>query len=115
MEGPLHLLSPPLATAALALPPHRSALRCPSRCLPAGVWGIFSLTGEEHPEGKNPYNTLVMVSDKGTTDLVYRKVSGGECSACGALPRMACLLCTALACACACACVQGHCRAIAAG
>jgi predicted amidohydrolase len=40
------------------------------------VWGIFSLTGEEHPEGKNPYNTLVMVSDKGTTDLVYRKVRG---------------------------------------
>lgn len=29
------------------------------------MYGIFSLTGEEHPEpGKNPYNTLIMITDK---------------------------------------------------
>lgn len=35
------------------------------------VWGIFSLTGTRHPEaGKNPLNTLVMISDTGSVDLV---------------------------------------------
>jgi amidase len=43
-------------------------------CIKHQVYGIFSLTGEEHPEGKNPYNTLIMITDKGDTNLVYRKV-----------------------------------------
>lgn len=38
------------------------------------VWGIFSLTGTEHPEGKNPLNTLIMISDKGSLELVYHKI-----------------------------------------
>lgn len=38
------------------------------------VYGIFSLTGEEHPEGKNPYNTLIMMNDQGEVVLTYRKI-----------------------------------------
>lgn len=41
--------------------------------LRTGVYGIFSLTGEAHPEGKNPYNTLIMITDQGEINLVYRK------------------------------------------
>lgn len=40
----------------------------------AQVWGIFSLTGTKHPEGKNPLNTLVMISDRGSLELVYHKI-----------------------------------------
>ena len=40
-----------------------------------GVWGIFSLTGEAHPvPGTNPYNTLIMISDKGEIAMTYRKM-----------------------------------------
>lgn len=38
------------------------------------VWGIFSLTGEAHPEGLNPFNTLIMINDKGEKALTYRKI-----------------------------------------
>ncbi len=38
------------------------------------MYGIFSITGEAHPEGKNPYNTLIMITDQGEINLVYRKV-----------------------------------------
>jgi hypothetical protein len=39
----------------------------------AGVYGVFSLTGEEHPEaGKNPYNTLIMITDQVGTILPVR-------------------------------------------
>lgn len=38
------------------------------------VWGIFSLTGTKHPEGKNPLDTLTMISDKGSLELVYHKI-----------------------------------------
>jgi hypothetical protein len=34
------------------------------------VYGIFSLTGEAHPQGLNPYNTLIMVTDQGEVNLV---------------------------------------------
>mmetsp|Transcript_3853 Transcript_3853/g.11147 ORF Transcript_3853/g.11147 Transcript_3853/m.11147 type:complete len:378 (+) Transcript_3853:200-1333(+) len=44
-------------------------------CIDNKVWGIFSLTGTEHPEaGKNPLNTMVMISDTGSVDLVYHKI-----------------------------------------
>ncbi|GAB4816746.1 hypothetical protein N2152v2_003792 [Parachlorella kessleri] len=43
-------------------------------CMRNGVYGIFSLTGEEHPEGLNPYNTLIMITDQGEVNLVYRKM-----------------------------------------
>jgi amidase len=29
------------------------------------VWGIFSITGEKHPDAdKNPYNTMVGINDQ---------------------------------------------------
>lgn len=34
------------------------------------VYGIFSITGEKHPEGKNPYNTMIMITDKGDINMV---------------------------------------------
>lgn len=44
-------------------------------CIDNAVFGIFSITGEKHPEeGKNPYNTLVMINDKGDIVLTYRKI-----------------------------------------
>eukprot|EP00983_Pelagomonas_calceolata_P117793 1160445-Pelagomonas_calceolata.AAC.12 len=34
------------------------------------VYGIFSITGEQHPDAsKNPYNTLIMITDKGDINL----------------------------------------------
>ena len=38
------------------------------------VFGIFSITGEEHPQGLNPFNTLIMIDDKGEIKLTYRKI-----------------------------------------
>lgn len=46
----------------------------PQACIDNGVFGIFSITGEKHPEGKNPYNTLIMINDKGDIVLTYRKI-----------------------------------------
>jgi hypothetical protein len=34
-----------------------------------------SCSGEQHPEGKNPYNTMVMITDAGEVNLVYRYVA----------------------------------------